>query len=83
MFKRYSYLDENYFVAIQLRDDLTTVEIRSNITGLSAKAHALRFHGDAYNEDIGINVAHARAVSRLARKNEKYFIRQTEPALGY
>lgn len=71
--------NESYAVDISLDDDLTTVEILDFNTGLRGRAHALRYREDKYNETIGISVASSRALARLARKNEKYYISQTQP----
>ncbi len=79
MARYYTIADDKSVVDIALVDDLTTVSIVDASTHLSATAHALRYAQDAYDENIGIQVALSRAVSRLARKNEKYWIRQTRP----
>jgi hypothetical protein len=77
--KRYNIETAHQYIAVNIEDDLTTVSLLDFETGVTAKAHALRFFGDKYDESIGINVAYNRALGRLARKNEKYFIRLTEP----
>lgn len=57
--------------------DLTVVNINDLSTGIHARGSALRNLDDDYNENIGLNLAHSRAIQRLERKLERYWIRQT------
>lgn len=82
MYRNYTFDDHNKYVDVIIKDDLTTVNILDWATGLNAHGNALRFSGDEYDENIGINVAYARALSRLSRKSERYWIRQTTPVAG-
>jgi len=74
-----TYNNDQFFIDVDFQDDLTTVKIVDRITGNHATAHARRFIGDAYDEKIGHKLAMARAIERLARKNQKYWIKQTKP----
>jgi len=77
--RRYVIDNDDWYLEFLLRDDLTTVEVQDNHTGIVARAHALRFSQDKYDESIGMHVAYSRALQRLARKNEKHYIKQTVP----
>lgn len=74
----YTVATDEQNVAVYIEDALTTVAIYDYITGLGARAHALWFREDTYDENIGVQVAYSRAVARLARKQEKYWIKQTQ-----
>lgn len=57
--------------------DLTKVTIFDWVTNQRAAGYALRNGEDRYNSTIGRHIALNRALARLARKNEKYWVRET------
>lgn len=53
---------------------LITVEIMNIQTGFKAKGHAKCDPTDRWNENFGVNLAYARALNRLTKKLERYYV---------
>jgi hypothetical protein len=64
--------DEIDFVIDQ---PLVSVEIMNLRTGLRAKGHSKCDPTDRWNKELGTQLAYVRALGRVARKVERYYIK--------